>query len=65
MATYDYKCDECDEVFEISKSMTEQTSKHIHKKCGAVCDQIYLTPPIFEEAFAGSYRSTNPKRAQW
>jgi putative FmdB family regulatory protein len=65
MATYDYKCTECDEVFEFVRPMTDDVTKAIHKKCGSVCSQVILQAPGFEEAFAGSYRAENPKRASW
>jgi putative FmdB family regulatory protein len=65
MTTYDYRCNECGEVFEAVYSMAEPSSKTIHKKCGNICSKVILKAPVFEEAFPGSYRETNPKKVKW
>lgn len=56
MPTYDYKCKQCDERFEIMCHLAERDEKAVCPKCGSRDVEIVLTasfkaPPIHPKPF--------------
>lgn len=65
MATYDYRCATCDEIFELSRSMKEDVSIAECPSCKEICKQVILNTRSFDSYFEGSVKEQYPPRARW
>lgn len=65
MASYDYSCNTCDEIFELSRSMKENVSVAECPKCNKECKQVILKARSFDSYFEGSVKEEHPPRARW
>ena len=62
MPTYDYRCDACENVFEVFQSFSEDPlSKCPEENCGGVVKKIFSAPGI---AFKGSGFYKNDSRSK-
>jgi len=65
MAKYDYRCDKCNKVFEVERSMTEEVSYATCPDCYNDSKQVILKPRVFDSYFEGSVKEQYPPKSKW
>jgi len=60
MITYEYKCTDCSEEFELDKRMSDETSYGDCPSCGLQSPRHFRTVPSIDTYFEGSFKQLNP-----
>lgn len=62
MITYEYKCKDCGEEFELLRKISEDTSEGECPECGLMSPRHFRTPNNIDTYFEGSTKWEHPVR---
>jgi putative FmdB family regulatory protein len=57
MITYEYKCSNCGDEFEVERKISEKTSEFPCGSCGSIAPRHFRTIPHVDTYWEGSYKA--------